>query len=330
MNNKDNPRRYRVVLLGFGYLALGLLKGLLGSGNCEVVGVFPWSRCVETGIRDVGEEALIRLVEQYGLPLLSCKSINGFDFAAQLERLSPDLVLIGSWGEIIRPHLLGGGSGPVFVNCHPSLLPAHRGPNPYVTVIREGERETGITFHFINDGIDTGPVLLQQALPILDHDTGGSLRVKCAGLAEAMAPALIGGLLADTLRPVPQNEALASYYQAFEVRDGVIDWNRRPADIVNQVRAYQPWMDSYSFLEGRQLVAFRELRTGNEAHEGEPGMILDAGRGVLKIASARPDQVLISEQYRLYVLAGYLPVTFSRFIAGTMLRAGQRFVSRPL
>ena len=182
MPKRANPAGYRVLLLGFGYLALGLLKGLLGAGaHCHVAGLLPWSRCGARDVRDAGEDALIRLATQVSVPVLACRSVNGFDFASVLEATAPDLVLVGSWGEIIQPHMLqpaAADSAPLFVNCHPSLLPMHRGPNPYVSAIREGERETGVTFHRITEGIDSGPVLLQKALPIADHDTGGSLRRK--------------------------------------------------------------------------------------------------------------------------------------------------------
>ncbi|MGI9301474.1 MAG: formyltransferase family protein, partial [Gammaproteobacteria bacterium] len=147
-------RIVRIFLLGHGTLALALLEGLLAAKRCQVTGVFRWSS--HAGARcsgDPREKELRRLTHRAGVTEIRCESANSASFIKLLKKEQPHYVLLGTWGEILRPPLLRTPDVQ-FINCHPSLLPAHRGTNPYASVIRNSEPETGLTFHLVDEQID--------------------------------------------------------------------------------------------------------------------------------------------------------------------------------
>ncbi len=321
----------RVILLGFGCLGLSLLQGLLDAeGDCEVVGVFRWSSRKKSRREvDEYERAFARLVKEEGLREIVCEGVNSFRFAKIMEELKPGCLLIGSWGEIVKPPLLEREDLAI-INCHPAKLPSHRGPNPYASAVRAGVSESGVTFHLVTEDVDAGPILLQESVLINEDDTGGSLRAKCGLAARQLVPELMTMLASGKkLRPLKQEETLQSYFPAIKLEDGMIRWNWDPADIRNQVRGLQPWLESYTFastpLGAETMLAFKSIRLVHQPHRHPSGMILSVRRGVVRAASSDRDIQIEISQYRFYFLAGFLPGWLSRILGGILLRPGMTF-----
>ncbi|MDH3690864.1 MAG: formyltransferase family protein, partial [Gammaproteobacteria bacterium] len=220
-------RKNRIVLLGYGRLALALLKGLLETGQCEIVGVFRWARHPRfRGRQDNDDKRLFDLTRDTKIPDLHFDGANSTDFHNFIEQNQVDTVLIATWGEIIRPPTLNI-PGVRFVNCHPSLLPAHRGANPYSSVIRNGERQTGVTFHIVDESIDTGAIVLQSAVEVTEHDTGDTLRRRCAMTAKQLAAELCDRLNHPNKMTLTQQKDIGtpSYFPTLKPSDGLIDWS---------------------------------------------------------------------------------------------------------
>lgn len=328
----------RILLIGSGYLGLALLDGLLAlqqrNPNYRLVGVFPWSYSQKgKTLKDDGETALLQSLRRHHITPLSCVGANHYDFTAILEKLKPDVLLVGCWGEILKPHLLNRADLKV-INCHPSKLPAHRGANPYASVILQNETETGVTFHWVNEGIDDGPILHQKTLPLSDLMTGGDVRAQCCGLAESMveeALQLTEGKTATDFPPQP--EAGKSYYPQITLADGAIDWETAPSNLLKHLRGLKPWLSSYAWLVGgprNWLTIFHELTPVPTTPQTNPpvaaGNILARRGHVLWIQSSDPSQCFTCRDYQFYFLWGFLPKPLSRLLSRVLIPPGTQFV----
>lgn len=331
MHPPSKSEKIKILLLGHGGLGLALLEGLLRSPDVEILGVFVWSN--RTGCKkfmNPDEVRFIKRVQQLGLNEIFSKGANSFEFIQLLDSLRPDVLLIGSWGEILKPHVLAIPYCKV-INCHPSLLPAHRGANPYVSVIRCGDPYTGVTFHMVDENIDTGPLLLQQPIPVSETDTGGSLQVKCAEAAQGMVPVLMEMLTSnEPLQPVVQDETLQSYFPPIKMEDGMIFWEYPPMVLYNQVRGLQPWLDCYMFLEGELFLTFSKMAIARQevpagAEPVRSGTILKYERGVIWVATTDPEIRLGISEFKIYLMFFFVPKVLSKIAGLFMFQKGLVF-----
>lgn len=336
----------RVLLLSHGQMGQGLLQGLMASPHAHVVGVFPWSvRQRRQGKTpwtawlkpDLEEIAFLQTIRAHRLPLIThCDGVNTSAFKTLLAQLQPDAVLVGTWGEIFKPDILAHRET-TFINCHPSLLPAHRGPNPYVAAIRAGDTRSGITFHHISQSVDTGPILLQAAFSIAPADTGGNLKDKCAQQAQASVGELIASLHAGTLVPQPQDNAQATSHARLKLEDGQLDWTQPPSCLERQVRALQPWLDCYGFVMGSgppywlgpwfvtlqaAHLAPRDRRALPDPH---PGRVAGIEGGAIRVETSDPQTYFCITRFRLYAGAGYWPRWIGNRLAPWVFQPGSRF-----
>jgi methionyl-tRNA formyltransferase len=326
-------------LCGYGPLGLALLEALLQCADtCDIAGVFRWAaRPGSTTGWEASERRMAECVAASGLRDIRCPGVNSYEFSALLGEIRPDVLLIGSWGEIVRPHVLAF-PGLLPVNCHPSKLPAHRGANPYASVILAGETETGVTFHRIIRAVDAGPILLQRTLPLGDDDTGETVRDRCAALAAAMLPELVARLHAHIvdglpLEEYPQDESKQSLYPSLRPEDGLLDWSVDVDALSRKLRGLYPWMAPASRLEGKILTLFRHPSlTEDTAFEGgdganrQPGEIVrNKGRRIW-IATTKPGTLLEIPACRIAALGGLpMPNWMSHLLSPWLLRPGRRF-----
>jgi methionyl-tRNA formyltransferase len=207
---------------------------------------------------------------------------------AELAALAPDVIVVMAYGQILPKALLDIPKL-ACLNLHASLLPAHRGAAPIQAAILAGDRETGVTVMWMDEGLDTGDILLKHAVSIRRRETGGSLHDRLAALApEALAEAL--ALLAKGTAPrIPQDPALATYAPKLSRESGVIDWQATCGAIERKVRAMNPWPASSTLLPDpaggtpRKLKVFSVIQYRRSA--GESGTVLRADkRGILVAA----------------------------------------------
>lgn len=331
-----NNRRLKLLLCGYGHLALSILKASLKCADvCEVVGVFRWaSKLGETRFWEPVENILKNTVQAHGIPDLVCPGMNHYEFSTILERYQPDVVLVASWGEILKPHLLER-SDTLFVNCHPSKLPAHRGANPYASVILADEKETGVTFHLMVPEIDAGPIILQETCELTEHETGDSLRQKCGDVAARMTPILLKKLAAHCIDGAPletkvQDPSQQSYYPPLKPESGLIPWELDAKGVYRHCRAMFPWNVCYSYLEGRRMVRlfsphFMPVPQPNP-QPVPGGTILAYRRGILTIALSDPYWVMEVPAFQMVGReGGAWPLWLSRLVAPLWFKPGKRF-----
>jgi methionyl-tRNA formyltransferase len=196
---------------------------------------------------------------QLGLPVVQPESIkNNQDFRAQLTALNPDAIIIVGYGRIIPQWMLDlpplGN-----INLHASLLPKYRGAAPIQWAIARGETVTGVTTMKIDAGLDTGDILLQQEVPIRSDDTAETLAPKLAGVGATLTVETLRGLETSAIHPRKQDNAQSSLAPILKKEDGLIDFSRPAAEILNRMRGFQPWPGAYSKFRGKTLQIWRAI-----------------------------------------------------------------------
>jgi len=179
------------------------------------------------------------------------------------------------------------------INVHASLLPKYRGVAPIQWAIVNGERKTGITIMKMDEGLDTGDILLAQEVSIGDEDTAQSLHDRLAQVGSSLIVKALDQLDGGVLRPIPQDHREASYAPPLKKEDGLIDWSQDARDIFNRIRGFNPWPGAFTFLKGSRLKIF----SGEIVHEevGERvGKVVQSGSEGVKVATGK-GSLLIKE-----------------------------------
>lgn len=230
----------------------------------------------------------VGVARRNGIPMIYVDKMTE-DELGPLRALEPDIILVGGFSIIFRKPLLDV-PGVGCVNCHSSLLPKHRGPNPFAAAILTGERETGVTFHIMTEGIDSGPILAQYRLPIEETDTAGAVYRKTASLAGEHVLEVIDRIAAEGLAGEPQNEAEATYDKRLTDEEAFVRWDRPADEVYRFVRACTP-ITAARFRHRGRTVYISRAGYDLEPVDAEPGEIvrvrphihIATGRGVLKL-----------------------------------------------
>ena len=283
----------RIVFMGAGEIGVPTLQALLNSEH-EVVGV------VTQPDKPVGRSQLIepppikKALSGTNIPVLQPARIKDRQAIEEIRALRPDVMVVMAYGQILPRGVLEIPEI-ACLNLHASLLPRWRGAAPIQAAIAAGDREIGITVMYMDEGLDTGDILLQRTIDILPADTGGALHDRLAGVApETLLESL--DLLAKGKAPrTPQDNAVATYAPKLKREDGKIDWSD-PADAIERkIRAFDPWPGAFMTVSTdgtRNLKIFSatviDLR-------GKPGKILRseaelvvaAGEGALSLGEVQ-------------------------------------------
>jgi methionyl-tRNA formyltransferase len=204
-----------------------------------------------------------------GLPVLQPEKVRDGTLAAGLAALRPDVLVVTAYGRILGTDLLR--LAPLgAVNVHASLLPRWRGAAPIQWSVASGERETGVSIMAMDEGLDTGDVLLQRPLPIGDDETAEALAPRLAALGgEAIVEAL-ALLERDAIVPVRQDAARATLAPILKREDGRVDWARPAKAIRDRLRGFTPWPGAWTTLDGK-VVKVLEARVVAGGAPDEPG-----------------------------------------------------------
>ena len=174
------------------------------------------------------------------------------ELRTRLEEIGPDAIVVVGYGRIIPKWMLDLAKYGN-INLHASLLPKYRGAAPIQWTIANGETVTGVTTMRINEGLDTGDILLQRELPISDDDTAVTLAPRLAAIGADLMIETLRGLQEGTLMPRPQNNAEATLAPIFTKENGRIDVSRSAQEIYNRFRGFQPWPGAFTTFRGRGL-----------------------------------------------------------------------------
>lgn len=285
----------RVVYMGTPDIAAVIFERLLKEPYEIVLAVTqpdrPKGRGKELAMSPVKQLALL-----HDIPVFQPERLRNPEAVAVIEEAKPDLIVVAAFGQILpKAVLLLPKYG--CINVHASLLPAYRGAAPIQWAILDGQEKTGVTIMYMNEGLDTGDILLKREIPIAADETGGSLHDKLAELgAEALCEAL-PGILDGSLKPVPQGEMTTPYAKQLTKEMGRLNFERPAAELARYVRGLNPWPGTFTDLDGR-LLKIWEAEAVALSDGGTPGTITDVtaksftyvtGDGGLKILSLQPE-----------------------------------------
>jgi len=208
--------------------------------------------------------------ERLGLEVRTPRSLRDAAVQAEVAGLEADLGLVAAYGLILpRPVLDAPRLG--CINLHASILPRWRGAAPIQRALEAGDATTGVTIFQMEEGLDTGPVLLEQSLDIAPDESAATLEAQLAALAAAMVPDLLDGLRRGVLEPRPQPEDGACYARKVEKSEGEIDFSAPAALIERRLRAFDPWPGCWCGVAGARL---RLIRGAVVEGEGAPGEVI--------------------------------------------------------
>src|SRR6266513_3595228 len=280
----------RVVFIGAGEIGVPTLRALLKSEH-EVVGV------VTQPDKPVGRAQLVkpppikRVLAAAKMPILQPARIKDPQATEEILALMPDVSVVMAYGQILPRDVLEIPKI-ACLNLHASLLPRWRGAAPIQAAIAAGDRETGITVMYMDEGLDTGHILLQSKIEIAPDETGASLHDRLAQIAqEALAEAIL--LLEEGKAPrVMQENEPATYAPKLEREHGRIDWTESAAVIERKIRAFDPWPGSFMEIDHRNLKIFSATivdRSGKpgQISRNENELIVAAGEGALSLGEVQ-------------------------------------------
>lgn len=297
----------RVVFMGTDKFAVPSLEAVIKSG-VDLITVItqpdqPKGRGLKLSFSPVKECAL-----KNNIPICQPEKVRDKNFIERVKNeFQPNLIIVVAYGQILPKSLL---DIPNFgcINIHPSLLPRYRGASPIQRAIMNGESETGVTIMFMDEGEDTGDIILQERVPIGITETSERLSEKLANIAGQMLLKLLlndDGTVKETLELPrhPQDHSQATYAPKLTKEDGLIDWGKSAFEIHNIIRGTIPWPGAYtefSSISGKKMLKIwdselADLPQNTDAVPGtileltrESGIIVATGNGGLIINTVQP------------------------------------------
>jgi methionyl-tRNA formyltransferase len=279
----------RVLFIGTGDIGLPSLEWLLNTTKHEVVGV------VTQPDKPVGRKQVLTPPQIKMRALAAGKQViqplKIRHAVEELKAFDADVAVVVAYGQILSRAVL---DGPKFgcLNVHTSLLPRHRGAAPIQAAIRDGDTETGVTIMFMDEGLDTGDILLMQRRPIAADETGGSLHDKLALQAPAVLEEALDLLAAGNPPREKQNDAKATHVRKLTRQDGRLDWTRPAIELDRLIRAFTPWPGTSCLRQEVQMKIHRAQvilnadacpAAGTIVSADANGILVSCGSGLLSL-----------------------------------------------
>ena len=305
----------RLVFMGTPNFAAASLEALLRSAD-SVVGIVTQPDRPKGRGQILTPSPVKLLAHRQQIPLLQPIKIKDPEFFHTLAGWKPDLIAVAAFGRILPPAIL---SLPPLgcINVHGSLLPKYRGAGPIQWAIINGEIETGITTMLMDEGMDTGAMLLQEAIPITPDDTAGTLSPRLAELGGRLLVETIVRLKAGTLVPRRQDSSRATLAPLLKKEDGVIDWALPATALANRVRGLSPWPGAYTTVEGGdRWTIWRALALPGPLTK-PPGAVVAITNAAIHVATGEGILAVMELQP-----ANSRRMTVSQYLAGHSIAVG--------
>jgi methionyl-tRNA formyltransferase len=301
----------KIVFAGTPEFAATALQALLDSGHEVPLVLTQPDRPAGRGLRPQAS-AVKQLAERRGLKLLQPESLKGMEVVRAMRAASPQAIVVAAYGLILPEPLLN--LPPLgCLNIHASLLPRWRGASPIQRALLAGDASTGVTIMQMDQGLDTGPILLQESVPIGARDTAGALHDKLARLGAR----LIVRALAERPAPHAQDSSGATYAPRIGKGEPEIDWHHPAVDIERQVRAFNPSPGASTRLGSMGLKIWEAA--AEPRLSGTPGVVFAAGAdGIMVGCGAGALRVTHLQR------AGGKRLPAEAFLAGFKLEPGTR------
>ncbi len=309
---------WRIVFFGTPSFAIPTLRGLL-EGPDKVAAVVTQPDREKGRGRKVVESPVKELALQRDLPLLQPEKVKEEAFQESLSSFQPDLVVVVAYGQILPKSILNTPAQGA-VNVHASLLPKYRGAAPIAWAILNGEKVTGVTTMIMDEGMDTGDILLQREIRIRGEETCETLHERLASLGGQLLIETLAKMKEGAIRPVPQDHSKATFAPPLKKEDGRIDWRKEAGEIDRQIRAFNPWPGAFTKLDDRLLKVYKgEIR--ERPSTGKAGAVLWVGSDFMEVETGKGSFLIKEIQ-----LEGRRKMTIREFLSGHPIPVGTVFV----
>lgn len=322
----------KIVFMGTPDFAVPALKALAESEKHEVSLVVtqpdrPRGRSGKPAPSDVKLCA-----EQYGIPVFQPEKVREEAAVERLRRENADIFVVAAFGQLLPKTIL---EMPRFgcINIHGSLLPAYRGAAPVQWAVLDGQKEAGDTIMQMNEGLDTGAILMQESIPLSADETAGSLYDKLSSMGGPLLLKALDAIEAGTVTPVPQGDSGTHYAKMLRKEMGNIDWTKSAEEIGRLVRGLNPWPSAYTHWNGKMLkiwmaepVTQEELsalgcdeKNGMDLKEAQPGTVMIVTKDTLMVQTG--DGLLALTELQM---EGKKRMPVQAFLMGCRLQTGEK------
>lgn len=309
----------RIAFMGSAALSCPSLENLSACAEDKVVGVVtqpdrPKGRSLQTTPCSVRA-----LASGLGIPVLTPQNVNAPETIAAIKALSPDLIVVVAYGQILKSALLQIPARGC-INVHASLLPKYRGAAPIQWAIARGEKVTGVSILYMDKKLDSGDIISQREEPIRDDDISAALHDRLAQLGAELLTEVMKAIRQGTAPRKAQTHAEASYAPKLKKSDGRIDWSMTAVELGNRIRGFNPWPCCYFIMPQPKPLRVRVLESRVEpgTQASQPGKILQAGGEGPLIGTGTQALRLLKVQPE-----GRKPMSGASFLSGHPLRPGE-------
>jgi methionyl-tRNA formyltransferase len=310
----------RIVYIGTGDIGLPTLRWLLAHHEVAAVVAQPDK---PVGRKQELTPPLTKvLAQEHGVPVLQPKRIRNPEALEEIAALRPEVIVVMAYGQILPKALLD--LPPLgCLNLHASILPRQRGAAPIQAAMEAGDAETGVTVMWMDEGLDTGDILLIHRMPIDANETGGELHDRLAEAAPAALAEALGRIAAGDAPRIPQEHALATYASKLSRESGVIDWSASAAAIDRRVRAMNPWPAASTRLPAapnapaKTLKVFAVTPNSISLTPATPGTVLETSPHGILVAAGEGTVLLREVQ-----MEGKRRMSAGEFLRGNPLTPG--------
>ena len=287
----------RIVFIGAGEIGVPTLQALLKSEYAVVAIVTQPDKPVGRA-QKIEPPPIKKAMAGSKMPILQPARIKEPEAIEEIRTLAPDVIVVAAYGQILPRDVLEIPKV-ACLNLHASLLPRWRGAAPIQAAIAAGDQETGITVMYMDEGVDTGDILLQRRIEIRPDESGGSLHDRLAQIAPDALLESLGLLVKGSAPRIPQDNTLVTYAPKLKREDGKIDWSEPAEAIERKIRAFNPWPGAFMAIDGRNLKIFSASIVDLS---GKPGEILGSEKEFIIAAGERAlslDEVQLEGKRRM-------------------------------
>ena len=274
----------KIVFMGTPDFSVNALENIAKAGH-DVVGVItqpdkPKGRGGKMQYTPVKEKAL-----ELGLDVYQPQRVKETEFIEKLKEMNPDAIVVIAFGQILPKAIL---DMPKYgcINVHASLLPKYRGAAPIQWSVIDGEKETGVTTMYMNEGLDTGDIIDKVVVPIDKKETGGSLFDKLAIEGGKLILKTLIELENGTAVRTPQDDSKSNYAGMINKQLGKIDFNKSANEIERLIRGLNPWPSAYTKMDGKTLKIW-DADVDDSENDSAPGTITEVGKDFIRVATGK-------------------------------------------
>ena len=300
-------KRFKIVFMGTPDFAVESLRAILKSSD-EVVAVATQPDKPKGRGMVLTPPPIKVLAQEYNIPVLQPERIKEDWFIERLKNISPDIIVVVAYGRILPKAVLEIPQNGC-INVHASLLPRYRGAAPINWAIINGEKTTGITTMLMDEGMDTGRILLKEGILISDDDTAGTLHDKLKDVGAVTLLKTIDAIRDSSAIPIEQDNSLATYAPILKKIDCHIDWNRDAVAIRNFVRGLNPLPCAFTHIENRLLKIYSGFAKSDKTDK-------TAG-AVVGVSS---DGIQVAAKDSIFVITELKPENRDKMSAGEFIR----------